>query len=181
MASQGPNNPSAAENNTGVGSAAWGSPTNAKTQNGSGAAVSGTNGTISNWLICRGLGFTVPAGATINGVVVDILVRDYSAGNPGVDDQVKLGYLYTPAGNSRASATAYPHSYDWITHGGTADNWGVSLTPSYVNDTLFGVFISSRCTGGGSSAGYANIDAVAVTVYYTEGSGAAQRSQCVIC
>lgn len=60
------------------------------------------------------------------------------------DYSVKLVKGGTITGDNKASSTKYPRLSANITRGNSTDMWGVTLTPSDVNSSNFGVVISSR-------------------------------------
>src|SRR5690348_10715472 len=89
MAIQGPNLPTAATGNTAAifaGTTAWTNPANILAVDNSRATITRTiSGTTnSDDLIATGFGFSIPAGATINGIQVDM---DQLSINDGVSDR----------------------------------------------------------------------------------------------
>lgn len=65
-------------NLAGTGTVAWNNPANAVSSNGSYATAS-VDATATNYLHCTNYGFTIPAGATINGITVNVERRSSSA------------------------------------------------------------------------------------------------------
>lgn len=132
------------------------------------------SGDITTRLRISSLGFSIPAGATIDGVVVE--VRRYCAAGSAVDYRVQLqDDTGTLIGNNKAdTGTSWPGSYGSATYGGAADMWGAALTQAMVNDPDFGVVISASATGNNTDV---YVAWARVTVYYTAGgdnrSGAA--------
>lgn len=122
--------------------------------------------TVSYLAKAQGFGFTVPAGATIVGIKVDIR-KQRTAGTSAVDACVQLldaaGALQ---GNNKADTTTnWPASAGTISYGGSADTWGATLNTTVVNDADFGVGIAVKATAQNVDI---NIDLVAITVYYAE-------------
>jgi len=141
----------------------------------------------TNTLNARGFGFSIPAGATIDGVVVNIgKFEDVYDPTKYVttDVTVKLFNGTAQVGSNKASATAWPDyatytasapSYTtYTTYGGSTDDWGASLTDSQVNSADFGVDLvaSVTDTDTGVTNFTANVDFVEITIYYTSGGGA---------
>lgn len=74
MASQGPNNPGTAANNSAVGTRAWTSVNNIFTSAASYATAtdSGLGTWSTNYLQASNFGFSIPGGSTITGIEVEI-------------------------------------------------------------------------------------------------------------
>jgi len=119
---------------------------------------------LSNYLKVTNFGFTLPAGATINGVVVDINKHAGMANNV-TDTVVKLVKGGVVSGNNKASGSAWGTSDTYATYGGATDTWGVTLLYTDVNDPTFGVVISCSAASVPETA---FIEHVRVTVYYTD-------------
>lgn len=164
MATQGPTT-AAGENNTSVGTVAWANPTQTNVADGTTghvATVVCTNA-ASNYLVVRNFGFTIPAGATINGITVELTQFGSVAHTPSV----KLwNGTSTTTNSSIGTAKTYTQtaSYTVVTLGGTADVWGATLTDTIVNSAGFGFGISIGIQAGTVIIA---IDYVTVTVTYT--------------
>lgn len=166
MASQGPNSPSAASNDASSGAVAWSNPTNCYSSNNvlATSALTRANPT-TNLLVATGFGFTIPSGATIDGIVVGVersktgpiaAVRDYLV------YIVKGGVV---GATNRATTTLWPASENSEDHGGASDLWGETWTDSDINASNFGVAVSGQMVYGTSTT--AQIDHIRITVYYT--------------
>lgn len=104
---QGANSPSAAANDNSIGGTAWANPSNATTSNNGYATVSLSNGGTSQYIKTTGFGFSIPTGATINGIVAEVerseansnggnvcrdnAIRIVKAGSTGTTDQSQSG------------------------------------------------------------------------------------------
>lgn len=177
MPSEGPNNPSAATSTGGSGYP-WSNTGNVYASDNSYATVSfGYNNAFSDYLTATGFGFSIPAGSTIDGVVVEMERKaDWSDGDGSV--YIDGMWLVGPFGESDAKNDFdyWPTSDAYDTWGGASDKWGESLTVAHVNDSSFGFMF--YCSSHGS--GYvdvASVDHIRITVYYTEGSTGATRTQ----
>lgn len=170
MASQGPNNGSTFVDDAGVGTQTWSNPSNAQTSNDVkadvGLGVDGGGFSISHYLKATGFGFSIPAGATIDGVVVEI-ERSANTASSGQDYEVKLVKGGTIQGNNKASASSWPTTDTYATYGGAADLWGLTLAVGDVNASNFGCAIACANINASESI-TAYIDHVRITVYYTE-------------
>jgi hypothetical protein len=169
MASQGPTYAGAGANDT-VSGLAWTSPGNITASDDARASVTVTSGGLnSDRLMATAFGFTIPGGATINGVVVEIEHRaDLSPGVSIIDGPVRLLKGGVVSGTDQSSSTAWTTglSDETFTYGSSSDLWGLALAETDVNASSFGVSMQAKCTGGaGSTAAY--VDAIRITVYYT--------------
>lgn len=85
-------------------------------------------------------GFNIPAGATINGITVQIN-REGSANTLGLgvrDSVVKLVKGGTVVGTNKAvTGTTWGTTFSTVTYGGTNDLWGTTWTPSDINSANF--------------------------------------------
>jgi hypothetical protein len=122
----------------------------------------------SRYLMAQNFGFTIPAGASVDGVVAEVICRSALG---GINDTiVKLLSANQPAGNNNS-----PGNLPWttlttvITYGDTNNLWGLSLTPDSVNDSAFGIAIMVR--NSSASPDTALVDNVRLTVYYSLATG----------
>lgn len=99
----------------------------------------------SHYLEATNFGFSVPAGATITGVTVQIVRRRQIVASVA-DNIVKLVKGGTVQGADKASGATWPGPIqpgtDTATYGGSSDLWGLTLAPSDVNASNFGVVLS---------------------------------------
>ena len=161
----------------------WTAPTNAQSYN-SVATTAAISAPASKWtraLNGTGWGFSIPANATITGVVVNVRVNvsSTSSGRVTQDWNVSLEKAGVPAGKNLSSTTAYTTSYVNYTYGGInnlSTTWNVSLTPDDVNNTNFGFLYSSYNSSGSSSRTVA-VDYINMTVYYNETANYSQSTR----
>src|ERR1039458_7892931 len=148
--------------------------------------------TYGDYVGCTGLGFSVPAGATILGVQVSISKDQVSSALTGAvtsDKSVKLLVAGVPSGTDHASATSWevvvlggsPSGGRTASYGSGADMWGLALTPAIVNNPGFGVAIAPKETGTYAGGDWAEIDQtpfpVTMEVFYQVPSGAGGSGQ----
>lgn len=163
MPSSGPLYPSAS------GSSGWTNPTNIFSDNGSTAGTSSNlQNSNSSWLRGTGFGFAIPAGATIDGIVMECgCFKDTDSGSSVVVLHealiVKAG---TPTGVTRGPSASLGTTEQNVSLGGTTDLWGATLSDTDVNDSGFGVDVRFRETANFPED--ALVDYVRLTVYYTE-------------
>lgn len=170
MSSQGPLSAGTGATNTAVGTQTWsGASTGVQTQGDSNLAVSsiGAAAPNSNYLQATNFGFSIPAGATIDGIVTEIY--RYGTETRTYDGAVKAVKGGTVQSTDLKNATQWPTSSGtgaYATYGGASNLWGTTWTHSDINASNFGVVLAAfyGFYGGGSSA---TVDHVRTTVYYT--------------
>ena len=165
------------EDNNAVGTLTWANPTNAKTDDGSYAlAMSTANGAISHYLWFNDFDFAIPAGATIDGI--EVKINKYAQWNTATEF-VKDSDIYlvdetnNTCGNDKAdTSTAWSTNPSTeVTYGSSTDTWNSGLSAANINDADFGIAISALVDGSSGSPPTpepANIDYIAIKVYYTE-------------
>lgn len=176
MASQGPNSPNAAASGTISSSgSAWDNPNNAKVEDGS-FSTTGTawgDGDQCATLDTNDFGFTIPSGATIDGVTVEAKIQM----NPNMPDPggewdmfVNICNNTTIMGSGKTDVATGTLTYH--TYGGAADVWGASLTDTIINSSNFRISIRTQYISGlgGPGTGTVNVDHVRVTINYTGGA-----------
>jgi hypothetical protein len=166
MPSQGPSSPTTAINNSDLGIAVWNNPTNCLASD---DAYAVANLPAPDWtmlLEATGFGFSIPGGATINGVLVEIERHCDSASVK--DREVQLLLTGVQQGNDKAdTVTTWPGTDAYAGYGGSSDTWGATLTPAIVNDSTFGVRLQAQSFGMNDAA---RVDHIRVTVWYTPGA-----------
>ncbi len=97
----------------------------------------------TNCLNSTNFGFTIPAAATITGIIVDIEKRS-DFGSNVQDNQLYLIKAGIPIGTNHATLwTSWPWTDTYETYGGCTDLWGTTWTPAEVNAANFGVIFAS--------------------------------------
>jgi len=153
-------------NGTGGGSDSWSTPGNITASDDTYANISGP-GFISKDLECTNFGFAIPAGATIDGIEVN-MERYRSAGSIN-DLSVKLLNADGSGGESsgdKSTGLAWTTVESIVTFGNSTDKWGETWTPAKINSSTFG--LRFQCQGFsimGNDVGL--VDHVEITVYYT--------------
>jgi len=123
-----------------------------------------------NKLKATNFGFSIPTGATIDGIEVEIERR--ATGDQLVKDDSL--YIVKSDGNYGSSNKAdtvnlWPTTDTYKTYGSPSDLWGETWTAEDINSSNFGVGISAHCyfVDYGSKA---EIDHIRITVYYSVGT-----------
>lgn len=145
----------------------WTNPTNIYTSNNVYATapdLEQPDREYTHWLRARDFGFSIPAGATIDGIKVEIGKKADLAGMR--DSSVKIVWGSTPQGDEKALVATWGTSDAYSTYGGATDLWG--LTWEWDDfDEFFGVALQARMADPEEYAD-AYVDHIRITVYYTE-------------
>ena len=162
-ASQGPNNPGTMANIAGA-QTDWANPDNAKVSDDSYMSAALAKNGYSDYFSASNLGFTIPTGATIDGIACDTEVSSTGAGTVKFD-QVYTYKGNTLAGTSQRNATTWTSTDTYLTHGGTTNKWGTTWTAAEINNSNFN--LRGNAHEQNVNTATAQIDHIRVTVYYT--------------
>jgi hypothetical protein len=172
MASEGPRSGGTFANDALVGNVAWSNPSNAAASDDSRATCTVGFGQTTQLLKVTNFGFAIPTDATIDGIVAEIEKLASSAS--GITDTtiilLKAGSFH---GTNRLIG-AWPTTEAYVSHGGSADLWLGTWSPSDINGSGFGIFVRGSANPSGATA---SVDHVRITVYYTAGGGGGAASR----
>jgi len=155
--------------------ATWVNPDNAKTSNNSYAVASINKDDESDYLRLTNFSMGVPAGATIDGIEVQIERKGES--NAIYDFEIYLRKTTTgQVGDNYASATNWPASDDTEVYGGAADKWGTTWSAADVNHADFGIDIIAW-NDNIDSLTDASVDHVQIRVHYTAAGPSGTNTQ----
>lgn len=159
--SPGPNLPSSGVNDPAIGTFAWSNPGNIIADDGNFAtAVSGA--VTTEYLKGTGFGFSIPANATINGIILQ--VKQATNFGSATENSVKLVKAGTVVGTDRSTGATIPVTTPvYVSYGGPTDLWGAAWTPSDINNANFGAAFSGII----ASFGGIEVDAFKITVFYS--------------
>ncbi|MBS1620685.1 MAG: T9SS type A sorting domain-containing protein [Bacteroidetes bacterium] len=171
--STGATNGSIFYNNLAVGTVTWNTPSNATSSDNVRSISSVYLGVFSSantyYLLASGYGFSIPALANICGIKVDIEKRYQTIGlfSSVTDNSVKIVKGGVVSGAERASGSAWSPSDAYSSYGSNSDLWGLTWTPSDINNANFGVAISAKLSAGLAALTLnAEIDHIRITVFY---------------
>src|ERR1035437_7300149 len=145
-----------------VGTVAWSNPDNAKVSDNVYAVFNqtGTVTTHSHYLKATSFGFSIPTGATINGILVEIERKSTGVGS-GYDDKVQIVKADGTIGTTNKAIIPvspnfvgiYPSSDTYCSYGSSSDLWGETWDSTKINDVDFGVVLSALVSNldGGQS------------------------------
>lgn len=159
---QGPFFPSSGTDQGG-GSYAWANPGNITADGGGSAVANVSSGGHTNVLRGSGFGFSVPAVAVIDGILLEIR-KSASASNKIEDTGVILVKAGVETGNIKNNGT-WPIGSVYVPYGGAADLWGYQWLPADVNDVNFGADMTADFIPVVGNA-FASVDAYRMTVFY---------------
>lgn len=150
----------------------WGTPSNitAEDSNSAGALID-KGGGLSDYLRGTNLGFSLPTGATIDGVELQIRVSSGST-NTVYDEFVYLvenGSIISNCDN-KASGSYWTDTENTRIYGGSTDAWGCSLNPTIINSSTFGFQVMATHNGIVTDK-YAYVYWAKLRVHYTESGG----------
>jgi len=171
--SVGPNRPASGVNDSSVGTQQWFNPGNIKfAEDNLSATTSSHFDVLSNYLKGSNFGFNIPAGAAITGILFEIRMFDSSQWNASggcSDSIVSMVKGGSVQGANRAGHALATNGPRWESYGGSTDLWGLTWTPSDVNDQNFGGVLQVHlqgASGSGQQAG-CSVDAFRITIYYS--------------
>lgn len=170
MVSEGPNSPGTMANDSAAGIVEWTNVDNAKVEDESVATLPNFISTyVSNYLKATNFGFSIPTGATIDGIQVDIK-KNYRSTSTIRDEEVKIVKSDGSIGsvNKGETSTDWPSVLTYTNYGGSSDLWGENWSASDINDSDFGAVINADIylhPAGGA------VDHIRITVYYTTPGG----------
>ena len=147
-----------------VGSVTWSNPNNSQASDNAYASLS-IDAATSHYLKATNFGFSIPDGATIDGILVEI--ERHMAGTDILDSDVKIVKADGTIGTTdKASVTGWVTTLNtYYSYGSSSDLWGETWTAANINDADFGVVLSVSSAINFSDA---FVDHIRITVYYTE-------------
>lgn len=175
MSVAGPQNPGTMTNNT-SGDIGWTNPSNVQYSDDiySTISLSGISN-LSHDLLTTNYGFSIPSGATINGIIVEVEKKNVPDGLGGQTDDTSAKMIKggTITGNNKAIAGNWSTTESFVSYGASNDLWGTSWTYTDINASNFG--FAFQVTGSGTlGRGNPHVDNIRITVYYTASGGANQ-------
>lgn len=166
-------NPSICSNDASVGSVAWANVNNALVSDDVKSTASNViRNTTTNYLVCTGFDFsTIPAGATITGITVN--VERMTSGGTIRDAFVYLakdvsGSSVIQTAFNGATATNYTTADVVEAHGGSNPLWNNTWTVAEVQAANFGVAFAARNTSTTSTTNRTvSVDNIQVRISYS--------------
>lgn len=177
MASSGPLGAGTGGNVTGIGTLAWFNASNI-TANDASYAFQGAfdAAATTNWLKATNFGFSIPSGATVDGITVewDKYFEDaFGDGATAYDAGARIVKGDTIGSTDNSKVDVWPTAATFSSYGSNVYLWGETWTYSDINSTTFGAAISANMQATGGALVNCFVDYCRITVYYTEGGAGA--------
>lgn len=181
MPTTGPKFPTAATGNTGTiggGGVAWGNPTNIEAADSVFATNAIPDTQVGDDLIGTGFGFAITSTDTINGITLEVNVKQNTITGGGArENSVKLLKAGAAAGTSLDTGAQPGTSVSTVSYGGVANLWGTTWTPADINNTNFGAAVSYANSTGGGTSRTVSVDFMRITITSTSAAGVVNTSQ----
>ncbi|MBI4808363.1 MAG: DUF11 domain-containing protein [Nitrosomonadales bacterium] len=158
--------PGACVDDAGIGTRTWTTLDAVASDNAYATTTLGDN-QQSHYLKCTGYGFAIPAGATINGITVNVERSASNTNSPIRDLSMRIVKAGVIGATNRATATTYPTTDTVEAHGGAADLWGLPWTAADINSANFGAALAAYKNGTNGGTFTVNVDHMPITVTYT--------------
>lgn len=152
----------------------WSNPSNITASDNSYATVSNGAGSTSHYLKGTNFGFSIPDGATIDGILVEIerSILTTAGAKSVTDSAIRIVKADGSIGTTNKSAGATWTTTDtYASYGGSSDLWGETWTAQNINDVDFGAVLAV-VTAADVGTATAQVDHMRITVYYTEAAAA---------
>jgi hypothetical protein len=157
--------PDTGSNDSAVGSKNWSDTQDIDDDDNDGAYVDLSAGQTSRYLKGTDYDFSIPSGATITGITVEIRRDSESGGDRIRDNVVMLVKGGSVVGTGKAISGNWSTSTTTVSYGGQSDLWGTTWTPAEINSNNFGVALSVYNANSGSNR-EAWVDYLRVRVTY---------------
>ena len=155
MADTGALSPGTMADDSSVGTISWSDPNNAKASDDQYSLASASTGTFySHYLKATNFGFAIPAGATIDGILVEIEKKKGVSGGTYSEVVKIIKADGTLGSTNKGNSTNWSSTEGYDSFGGATDLWDESWDADKINDVDFGVVLQvvlyevSRCLRG---------------------------------
>lgn len=121
----------------------------------------------SNYLYGSWYNFSIPAGATINGILVEIQESTPYWESIASEYSVRLVKAGTVVGNDYQNwgSLFFPKTSTYVSHWWATDLWGTTWTPSDINNGWFGIAFAAKWRA--TTPRTTQIDTMRITIFYT--------------
>jgi hypothetical protein len=164
-------------NDASAGTDAWTNASNATAEDGA-VASAAINTSDTQYLKATNFGFSIPSGATINGIVVKI--KKGSTNNEVRDAAIRIVKGGSIGSTDKSTSSRWPSTLTFHYHGAADNLWGETWTDTDINASNFGVAIRAQWDSLNSVNinDTAKVDVVQIQVYYTGGGGGGGGGTC---
>ena len=160
-ATQGPLSPSSCVNTAGIGTKAW-APSPGIPES---VSLDVNTSQISNYLVCTGYSFSIPAGSVINGITVTIN-RKANQAACCQDAAIRIVKGGAIGATDRSSAANWPTVFANQIYGNAIDLWGTAWTVANINAANFGAAVAATGNNGNGTP-TVTVNNITITVDYT--------------
>ena len=144
----------------------WTSPSNAAASDDAYATNAPGPHYFGDGLRATNFGFSIPSGAAIVGIEVEIERKASTAASVSDYELYLIKAGARAGGNMAAGTTLWPAADAAATYGGAATTWGAALVEADVELSTFGVELS--VTNGAASSETASVDRIRMRVHYQQ-------------
>jgi hypothetical protein len=124
----------------------------------------------SYYIVGKGFGFSIPVGATINGIVVTLQSQaiDVTGSGGARDYSVKIVKNNIITGTDKSTlALINQGTFANRTYGSSTDLWGTTWTVADINNSNFGIAYSAELSTSPKGAISVDVRNLRITVHYT--------------
>jgi hypothetical protein len=172
MTTAGPNNAGTASSNSAAGTSFWTDPSNVTgASDASFAFFDAEASGDSEYLDVTNFGFSIPAGATIDGILFEVRVREVASADNIFDKLVKPLKAGTAVGTDQKSAVEWGTSFAYRSYGSSSSLLGTTWTYSDINASNFGIRIQAAESVGNNIGAEGRVEHVRCTITYTAAAG----------
>lgn len=168
MSSAGPRDANTIVNDASAGVIAWTNPDKSQTSNDDRATATLDDQT-SQYIKLTNFGFSIPADATIDGIVIETEVSKATASGTITMSRTRIVKGDVIGATNNPNTTAWTTTDTYLTHGSSSYLWGETWTAADINGAGFGCAIMAINSVAASVS--VRVDHVRITVYYTESTG----------
>ena len=172
-ADTGATSPGTMADDAAVGTITWSNPDNAKVSDSSYAIADHTTAIdTSHYLKATNFGFSIPSGATIDGILVEAERLQGAGSGSASESSAKIVKSDGSIGAENKASGSFPVVKAYKSYGDSSDLWSESWSDTDINDLDFGFVLSSATLEDVSRD--ATVDHIRITVTYTEGAPAVE-------
>lgn len=160
-------NPTTCVNDASIGTFAWSNPGNALVSDAARATAVVVGAGTTNYVRCTGYGFTIPPGAAIDGILVNV-ERRTSAITAGGSQDAAVRVVQGGAIGAVDQSTTNTYTLTDVNepHGATTPLWGLTWVYTDINAANFGAAVAAM-KNNPAQTHTLSINSVTITVDYT--------------
>ena len=157
-----------ATDNSNGGTIDWYQPNEAKASDDSRTDAELARVEVSYYLKATNFGFSV--SGTIDGIIVEVERKQPSSDSDITDSAIRIIKGGSIGSTDKSDVASWPTNDTYNSYGGATDKWGETWADTDINASTFGCAIAAIQADQLYYSGYAYVDHIRITVYYTEGA-----------